>query len=186
MQEHPAVDDRLAAGPADLLEQLWHRFRQDDVRTEVGHVPRHRTPACCGGVDRHDDLARADAAARRRDLAVADPPRLAALVELDAGCEDGPAQRADEPRRLRGRAVREENAATKNGRPNASLELTPVERHGLLGHAHRCETISMPPSRSQTSSGSDRTAGITRSPARASASASSRPRSGTSSASDAQ
>ena len=45
VQEHPPVDDCLAPGPADLLEQLRHWLGQDDVGAEVRHVPRHRAPA---------------------------------------------------------------------------------------------------------------------------------------------
>src|SRR4029453_7627898 len=71
-KEHPGVNDRLPAGPADLLEQLRYGLRQDDVRAEVGHVTGDRPPAGRRSVDRNDDLRRTDTAARRRPLAAAE------------------------------------------------------------------------------------------------------------------
>ncbi len=45
VEEHPPVDDRFAAGPADLAQKLRHRLGEHDVRAEVRHVPAHGPPA---------------------------------------------------------------------------------------------------------------------------------------------
>src|SRR5579864_8875892 len=75
VEEHPSVDDRLATRPADLGEQLGHRFGEHDVRPEVRHVPAHGTPAARGGIHRHDDLPCTDAPMRGDDDAVSDLTR---------------------------------------------------------------------------------------------------------------
>src|SRR5215203_6198929 len=41
VEEHAAVADRFAAGPADLLQKLGYRFGQDDVAAEVREPPCH-------------------------------------------------------------------------------------------------------------------------------------------------
>jgi len=72
VQEHSPVDDRLAARPADLVEQLGHGFSQDDVAAEVRQRTGERPPARRGGVDGEYDLTRAHPAARERELPVSD------------------------------------------------------------------------------------------------------------------
>jgi hypothetical protein len=67
VQEHARVDDRLAARPADPVEQLGHRLGQDDVGAKRSQAACNGTPARGGGVDRDDDLARTDAPPRRLD-----------------------------------------------------------------------------------------------------------------------
>ena len=67
VDEHPAVDDRLAARPADLGEQLRNRLGQDDVAAEVGQPAADRAPAGRPGVRGDDDLRRAQPAARGGD-----------------------------------------------------------------------------------------------------------------------
>ena len=99
VDEHAPVDDRLAARPVDLLEQLGHRLGQHDVRAEVRQAPRGRPPAGERGVRRKHDLGRAQRAARRRDLAVAHAQRGRLLVDRHAGRERVAAQRAHEQAR---------------------------------------------------------------------------------------
>ena len=65
VEEHPAVADRLVAGPADLLQQLGHRFGQDDVAAEVRQPPRHGAPAGQRRIRGEDDLLRSDPPAGR-------------------------------------------------------------------------------------------------------------------------
>ena len=64
MQQRAAVGDRLAAGPAELLDDVGHRLGQHDVaggdREPVAQPPH----LAGGGVDRHRRGARAHAAAR--------------------------------------------------------------------------------------------------------------------------
>src|SRR5689334_1916493 len=135
VQEHAAVDDRLAVGPADLLEEVRNGLGEDDVRAEVGHVRRDRPPAGSCRVDRDDDLRRTHSPGRRPDLAVPDPRRRAVLVQLDPGFDHAPPERAHEPRGLHGCAVREEDAAPEHRRPHPLGHAVAVERNGLLGHA---------------------------------------------------
>ncbi len=84
VQEHAPVEDRLAARPADLLEQRRNRLREDDVRAEVRHVARDRPPPGRRGVDRDDDLRSANGATRRRDVSVTNAQRRRVLVQVDA------------------------------------------------------------------------------------------------------
>ena len=114
VQEHAPVEDGLASGPADLLEQLRDRFRQHDVGAEVRHVPGNRPPTGRSRVHRDHDLGRAHAAAARRDVSVADPPGRGVLEDLHTGVDDRVTQRRDEPRRLYGRAVGEVDALPKH------------------------------------------------------------------------
>ncbi|MDB5092890.1 MAG: hypothetical protein JWO85_991, partial [Candidatus Eremiobacteraeota bacterium] len=127
MEEHPSVDDRLAAGPADLGEEVRHRLRQHDVRAEVRHVAAHRPPPTRGRVRRHDD--------RLRAAQILDAPHGRSLVHGDS-CVDGLApEHAHEPRRLHGRALGEEHAAAEDRGLDALCELVRAERHRLLRRA---------------------------------------------------
>ena len=122
VDEHAPVGDRLAAGPAELGDQLRHRLGEDDVAPEVGQLAGERAPAGLGGVRRHDDLVGEHAPARRVELvrrSGAQRRDARALVQLDPVGERGGAQRAGEPRRLDGRAVAEEHGAAKARRADA-------------------------------------------------------------------
>jgi hypothetical protein len=131
VQEHAAVDDRLSARPPDLGEQLWHRFREPDVRAEVRQVARDGTPTCGGRVDREHYLRGTHAAPRCRHLAVA-VGRRTVFMQLNPRGEHAAAQRTHEPGGLDGGAVGEEHAATEDRRPDARGELVAVQRSGLL------------------------------------------------------
>jgi hypothetical protein len=78
MQKHAPVEDRLAARPPDLLEQLRYRLGQHDVRAEVRHVPGHGTQTGGGRVHR-DDLRGPNPPARRDRLAFSNARRRCPL-----------------------------------------------------------------------------------------------------------
>ena len=128
VEEHPRVDDRLAAGPADLLDQLRRRLREDDVRAEVREVARRRRPAGQRGVHREHDLA---ARARRRRSVSTTPSRTPLhrrpLVQRRRrrrappaaararAARDGRSRRPDR-RRPRGRPARRRGAPARRAR----------------------------------------------------------------------
>ena len=122
VEEHAAVGDRLAAGPADLREQLGHRLGEDDVAAEGRQHARERLPAGPPGVHGDDDLARPDDPALRLEQPVADARDVRPLVQTDAGGERlagaGPARAAPGGRlRRRGRRRRAGTPATSSGAP---------------------------------------------------------------------
>ena len=95
VDEHPAVGDRLAAGPADLREQLGHGLGEDDVAAEVASAGRE--PAASRVI--HAFVATTISGARttagcRRDEPGVDRGDARPLVQRDAGGERGPAQGA--------------------------------------------------------------------------------------------
>ena len=115
VQEHAAVDDRLAAGPADLLEQLRHRLGQHDVAAEDGHAggASGLQPAAAA-LTRDDDLPGARPAPAPSSTT---PSRD--VVTRECSCSsraarDRPAQCPHEPGRLHGRAVAEEDALAED------------------------------------------------------------------------
>ena len=57
MEEHAPVDDRLAAGPADLVEQLRHGLGQHDVAPELRQPAREPDASRQSSVRREHDLA---------------------------------------------------------------------------------------------------------------------------------
>ena len=115
VEEHAAVRDRLAARPADLLEQLRDRLRQDDSTAERRLPPADR-PARRPRVQREHDFGRADGSGRCIEPSGLDRGHGRVLVELDVGIPSGPLQRQREPRRLHRRAVAKEDAAAEAGR----------------------------------------------------------------------
>ena len=138
VEEHACVEDRFPARPADLLQQLGNGLCQNDVRAEVRHMARDGPPAGRGSVDRHDDLGRANVAARRRDVSGVDPERRRLLVQLDTGVHHGAAKRLHEACRLHGRALPEVDAAAEDRGPDSLGNTVCVERHRLLARIHFC------------------------------------------------
>jgi len=123
VDEHAAVDDRLAARPVDLLEQLRHRLGQHDVRAKVRQAACSGSPRRKCGVRRKHDLGRAQHPVRRCDLAVADAQRGRLLVDRHAGGKRVAPQRAHEQAGMHGRAVAEVDAASEDGRAHALRDL---------------------------------------------------------------
>ena len=80
MQEHAPVEDRLAPGPADLLEQLRDGLGQDDVAAEDGQPALERLPAGGRRVRRNDHVAGAHDAALGLEAAVVYPHHACVLV----------------------------------------------------------------------------------------------------------
>ena len=117
VEEHAPVGDRLAARPADLLEQLRHRLGEDDVAAERRQPAAHRAPAATStrswrrrsparGCGRRPWRPRRGGSTSTRERSCSSTPASSAA----------PAQRADEPRRLDGRRVGEANAAAEERR----------------------------------------------------------------------
>ena len=147
VEEHAPVGDRLAPGPADLLEQLRDRLGEDDVAAEDGQPAANRLPVGGRRIDRDDRLGRADDAASRLEhvrRARAQPRDEGPLVELDPGVENRGTQRARQPGGMDGRAVAEEDSAPEDGRPAALGDLVPRERHCLLGMSERLSSLDCP------------------------------------------
>jgi len=96
VEEHPPVDDRLAGGPADLLEQLGFRLGEHDIRAEVREAPPRGTPPGQRRIRRQHDLGRAQHTVRGRHLSVAHTQGRRALVHRDAGRDRSTAQRTHE------------------------------------------------------------------------------------------
>src|SRR5919106_1909317 len=104
VDESSAVDDRLAAGPAEVGEHVGDGFRQHDVagggrpREPVTRGPEGR------GVDGQHGCSRADATRTSLDSALPMKTRhLGALVDADAAPEEPRPEAEREPCRLDGR-----------------------------------------------------------------------------------
>ena len=132
VDEHAAVDDRLPAGPVDLLEQLRDGLGEHDVRAEVREAARGGPPARERGVRREHDLGRTQSPVRRRDLAVAHAQRRRLLVDRHACSEHVASQRAHEQPGMHGRSVAEVDAGPKDGRADALRQLVRRQRDGFL------------------------------------------------------
>ena len=146
MEEHPAVDDRLAARPAELREQLGGRLGEHDVRAEVRQVAGGRRPSRERRVGCQDDLPRAQAAAGSLELvrrAGAHRRHARPLVQRHAGFERRPAQRAHEQPRMDGRALGKEDSAAEDRRRDAACQFVRSEGDRLIlatearGSGHR-------------------------------------------------
>ena len=94
VEEHPAVRDRLAAGPADLRDEIRHRLGEDDV------VPNGVSDRLAGRQPLiHALVATTTSGTRRRPPAVLTSPGRIAVsggaVQHDACTERRPAKRTD-------------------------------------------------------------------------------------------
>ena len=124
MDERAAVDDRLAARPAELVEHVRDRLGQDDVARCDGE--RQAIAGEAGGrrVDGEDCGACPNAAGPCLD---APPSReaghLGALVDPHAALEQLRAQPEREPRRLNGCVQAVERASEEERRGAASANV---------------------------------------------------------------
>ena len=127
---------KIASPPVQpiSLEQLRDRLGEDDVRAEVRHVPRDRTPAGRRSVDRDDDLRRATRAALRPHVAVLDAQR--------AACARTGRRRRRRPhgevreRAARAARSRRQGRGRRDGRQRRTdprRDLLRIERNSLLG-----------------------------------------------------
>ena len=135
VDQGPAVGDALAAGPADLLQQVRHRLGEDDVgggdgeRLRSGAARRLRRGA--DGEDRGVGPNRPPAARSRASTAGApatQAPHRRELVDLDARGSQPLAQAERQPSRLHGGRVGVEGAAAEGRRGAARGDLIGRQR----------------------------------------------------------
>jgi hypothetical protein len=134
MQEHAAVDDRLTAGPADLVQQLRYRLGENDRAAEVRLAAAER-PLGAPDVKREHHLACPDGAAGRlehRLRARADGRDRCVLEHPDPARDPRPPEREDEACRLHRGTVAEDDPAAEARRVAPAPHLGRVEKRGFL------------------------------------------------------
>ena len=135
VEERAAVGDRLAAGPAELLEHVGHGLGQDDVARRDGVREAKPRKARRRAVHGEHGGGRADAPTRRDgDRVGAEPPDVRPLVQAYPGLERLPAKPERESRGMNGRR-RTQDRAAEEARVAARAELVAADRAHLLRRA---------------------------------------------------
>jgi hypothetical protein len=127
VEREPRVGDPLAAGPADLGEDVGDRLGQHDVAGPRDEPPPERPPASGPGVQRDDDLVGEDRAGAfgggRRHPPGLEPLDARPLVDHDAALERDAPQPASERGRLHRPGPRHERAGAEHGRSGVAGDL---------------------------------------------------------------
>ena len=136
VHERAAVDDRFAARPAELVEHIRDRLRENDVarreceREPVAGESRSRR------VDGQHGRARAYATQSCLDAAVAMNPRdLRPLMHVDAALEDARAEAERESRRLDGCVEAIQLTTEEERRRTSRPHIVGRHRHDFLRSA---------------------------------------------------
>ena len=152
VEEHPPVDDRLAADPADLGEQLRRRLGEDDVGAEVRQVPAR--PGSSRSAPRWSRARPWERAGCRRasSSSFGEPARSpvtgVSSCMRDAGVEGRPPQPPHEQARVDGCALGVEDATPEDRRARcAAVDLVRRQQQRPDPHAPPAQPRGPPPSR---------------------------------------
>ena len=137
VQREPGVAEALPAGPADLRERVGDRLGEHDVRGPRHQPTTERWPGCRPGVERNDDLVRADDPRpdRRRGPhdATLERGRPRALMDGDPALQRCRPKRPREASRLDRRPLAHEHAAAEDRRRDPLTDLRGRQLHELVG-----------------------------------------------------